>query len=212
MSCNGWKAVALALAAYAALSADTSGQKLSKADVVRGRNYLEEVRSGVVEATKGLSEAQWIFKPAADRWSAAEIVEHIVLVQEYILGPVREQLAKAHAGPDGFDARKVDAIIVNQLPDRSSKFRAPDPLRPTGRWTPAAALERLNDNTRRLTEYLESTPDLRLHFVDAPPLEALTKGQYKSMDGYEWLLAAGAHTERHTKQILEVKNDSKFPR
>jgi hypothetical protein len=31
------------------------------------------------------------------------------------------------------------------------------------------------------------------------------------LDGYEWILAAAAHSERHTKQILEVKADPNFP-
>jgi hypothetical protein len=31
------------------------------------------------------------------------------------------------------------------------------------------------------------------------------------MDGYQWVLATAAHTERHTKQILEVKSDPNFP-
>jgi hypothetical protein len=32
------------------------------------------------------------------------------------------------------------------------------------------------------------------------------------LDGYEWLLFIGAHSERHTKQILEVKADPNFPK
>jgi hypothetical protein len=31
------------------------------------------------------------------------------------------------------------------------------------------------------------------------------------MDGYQWILAAAAHTERHAKQMLEVKADDDFP-
>jgi hypothetical protein len=31
------------------------------------------------------------------------------------------------------------------------------------------------------------------------------------MDGYQWILAAAARTERHTKQILEVKAEAGFP-
>jgi len=30
------------------------------------------------------------------------------------------------------------------------------------------------------------------------------------IDGYQWILAASAHTERHTKQILEVRADPGF--
>jgi hypothetical protein len=31
------------------------------------------------------------------------------------------------------------------------------------------------------------------------------------MDGYRWILAAAAHAERHTKQILEVIGNAAFP-
>jgi hypothetical protein len=31
------------------------------------------------------------------------------------------------------------------------------------------------------------------------------------MDGYQWILAAAAHAERHTKQILEVIANAAFP-
>jgi len=32
------------------------------------------------------------------------------------------------------------------------------------------------------------------------------------LDGYEWLLFIGAHSERHTKQMLEVKASPDFPK
>jgi hypothetical protein len=158
-----------------------------------------------------LSEAQWKFKPAPDRWSIAEILEHIVLVQELALGPIREQLAKAPAASADRDYKQVDAIVVNQFPDRLTKFQAPEIVQPTGRWAPSAALDRLLKNYGRLGEYLESTPDLRQHRAPAPPLKAISKGAFESMDGYQWVLASAAHTERHTKQILEVKADPNFP-
>jgi hypothetical protein len=207
-----WKAATLTLAAYAALFADTTGGRLTTAEVDHARQYLDEARDGVIEATKGLSEAQWAFKPAADRWSIAEIVEHIVVVQEFVLGPIRGQLANAPAPPAGFDARLVDAIIVTQFLDRSAKFQAPEPIRPSARWSHDVALERLRENTKKLAAYLESTPDLREHAVDAPPIKALTNGKYDSMDGYQWVLAAAGHAIRHTEQIVEVKGDSHFPR
>jgi hypothetical protein len=42
--------------------------------------YLIETRDGVLEAVKGLSEAQWRFRPSPDRWSGLENVEHLALV------------------------------------------------------------------------------------------------------------------------------------
>ena len=66
-------------------------------------------------------------------------------------------------------------------------------------------------NQADLAEYLESTPDLREHATEAVPLKAVSNGAYDLMDGYQWILAAAAHTERHTKQILEVKANPAFP-
>ena len=69
---------------------------------------------------------------------------------------------------------------------------------------------KLLKNYAQLRTSLE-TPDLREHAIEAPPLKAASKGVYDSMDGYQWILAAAAHVERHTKQILEVRADPNFP-
>ena len=46
-------------------------QELSAADKDRAMQYLESTRKNIVDATKGLSEAQWNFKAGPDRWSIA---------------------------------------------------------------------------------------------------------------------------------------------
>jgi hypothetical protein len=51
---------------------------------------------------------------------------------------------------------------------------------------------------------LKDTPGLRDHAVDRP---VGTK-----WDAYEFILLIGAHSERHTKQIQEVKADPNFPK
>jgi len=192
------------------LTAFAAELTVTSSELDHARLYLQQTKNGVVGATKGLSQTQWNFKSAPDRWSIAEIVEHMVLAQDLVLGPTREKLAKAPP-PSDRDNKLVDAIVVNQIPDRTVKFKAPEFLEPTGRWAPAAAMNRLVKNYAQLTEYLETTPDLRQHSLDSPPLKAISKGAYDSMDGYQWILAAAAHVERHTKQILEVKADANFP-
>ena len=72
-------------------------------------------------------------------------------------------------------------------------------------------MERLLKNYAELRKYLETTPDLRQHAVDAPALKAISNGAYGSIDGYQAILLAAAHTERHTKQVLEVRADANFP-
>jgi hypothetical protein len=197
------------IAGSVALTPDAAGQKLAASDLEQARLYLEQTRSYVVGATRGLSDAQWKFKPAPDRWSILEVVEHMVVVQELVLGPIWEQLASAPAAPGNRDYKQVDKIVLFQFPNRLNRF--PSPEQPSGRWEPAVASGRLLKNHERLGEYLESTPDLRRHTRESPPLKAISNGAFDAMDGYQWLLAAAAHTERHTNQILEVKAHPDFP-
>ncbi len=183
---------------------------LTSAELENGRRYMEQTRTSVTDATRGLSAAQWSFQPGPGRWSIAEIVEHVVIVQERVLGPIMEGLANGGA-PGYADPKEVDAIVLDRFPERTLKFPAPEAVRPAGRWTPAEALDRLIANYRSLTGRLESSTGLRHHAIESPPLIAITQGVHRHMDGYQWLLAAAAHTERHTRQILEVKADPNFP-
>lgn len=184
---------------------------LQPSELAHARQYIQQTRDGLVAAVEGLSEAQWQFKAAPECWSIGEIFEHVVMTQELVLGPVCAQLASAPPASAAHDSKVVDALIVARFPDRSNKFKGPSVLTPSGAITAAAAVERLGANCVRLNVYLESTPDLRQHAVESAPLKAISNGEYQSMDGYQWVLALSAHTERHTRQILEVKADANFP-
>lgn len=186
-------------------------QTLTASELEQARLYFRQTRDGSLGAVKGLSPAQWNFKPAADRWSIAEILEHVVFVQERLLDRVREQIPQAPPLPADHDAKEIDAILIQQLPVRLSKFPSPEFAQPAGRWQPSEMVERLTTNYDRFEISLESIPDLRAHALEAAPLKAISQGRYQWMDGYQWLLAAAAHTERHTKQILEVKAAADFP-
>jgi hypothetical protein len=181
------------------------GESLTQADRERCQKYLEQTGAGVIEATKGLSEAQIKFKPAPDRWSVAETLEHIALPEDFLLHNITDTIMKARTGPAGRDAAKLDAMILAAVPDRSQKRQAPGPLVPTGRWTPAARLDHFQKSRAKTIAFLESKRDLREHASDDNPFK-------QPMDAYDWLLFIAAHSERHTKQILEVKADPNFPK
>lgn len=183
---------------------------LTSSELDRARLFLEQTKAGLTGATQGVSGAQWNFKPAPDRWSIAENLEHVVLVLEHVLGPIREKLDQAPASASA-DRPAVDDLVIHNFPSRLRKFTSPDSVRPSGRWTLSEALDRLHQGYARLAQYLESTPGLRERVVDSAPLRAVSQGKYETMDGYQWALAAAAHAERHTKQILEVKADPGFP-
>lgn len=184
-------------------------QKLTQAELDRARMYLDQTKVGITGAIKALSDPQWNFKPSPGQWSVGEITEHVIDVLGLVLGPVRGKLDQAASTPAHPDYKQVDDIIVYRFPNRLAKF--PSPVQPAGCLSPSQAIERLTADYARLSDYLETSPDLRNRYAEAPPLKAVSNGTYESMDGYQWILAAAAHTERHTKQILEVMADPAFP-
>jgi hypothetical protein len=185
----------------------TSAQDVSQADKDRTLAYLESTKKGVVEATKGLSEAQWNFKAGPDRWSIAQVMEHLAAAEDLLRDMDENKVMKspAIALRDPVEVKKIDEGLAAALPDRSHKLSAPEPLKPTNRFgTPEAAEKHFLESRATTEQFLKSTPDLRIHAVDGPTGVKL--------DGYEWILLIAGHTERHTKQMLEVKANPNFPK
>jgi hypothetical protein len=88
----------------------------------------------VQDATAGLSETQWNFKPAPDRWSVAEVTEHIAAAEDFLRGMVTDQVMKAPPRPAGEDVKALDEMVLTAIPDRTHKAQAPEPLKPTNRF------------------------------------------------------------------------------
>ncbi|HEY3740212.1 MAG TPA: hypothetical protein VGL53_10225, partial [Bryobacteraceae bacterium] len=129
-------------------------------------------------------------------------VEHIDLIQDAVLG-ILAKLPTAALPPQGFDAARIDAIILAKVPDRSEKVKAPPQAIPTGRWTPETALARFKESNQKIHAALDTSLDLRARVVNHP--------LFGPWHGYHWILGCGLHTARHTQQILEVKSDPGFP-
>lgn len=178
---------------------------LTAADRQKAMDYLEKTKRGVLEATSGLSEAQWNFKAGPDRWSIAEVTEHIAAAEDLLLGSVEEQVLKAPARTEQEDVAAIDAFVLKAIPDRTHKAQAPEPLKPTNRFgSPEAARKHFAESREKTEELLKFRQDLREHVTDSP--------LGKKLDAYEWILFTAAHSERHTKQIDEVKADPNFPK
>jgi len=190
----------------------TAQPTLQTTDIDQALAYFAQTRQRVFDVTAGLTNAQWQFKPAPDRWSIAENLEHMVMVEETVLGPVRQQLAQAPAPPADRNAVEIDQIVLSKLPDRSLRANAPSFLHPTGQWTLPHALERLTRNYESIADYVVSSSDLRQHHIDAPPLKHVTNGAHTTMDGYQWAIGMAAHDERHIRQIEELQADANYPR
>lgn len=195
--------IALSLALFSSLI--SQAQDLTAEDRRKAIEFLDHTRNEVLEATKGLSTAQWNYKPAPDRWSVAQVAEHIAAAEDFLMDMVRDKVMKAPPRTAPADVQAVDAFVMQAVPDRSKKVQAPEPLRPTNRFgTPKESLKHFKQSRAKTIQFVKTTPALREHAVDSP--------LGKQLDAYEWVLFVAAHSERHKKQIDEVKADPNFPK
>jgi len=196
-------AVLMALVLMAGATA-ASAQEVTQAEKDKALQYLESTKKNVLEATKGLSEAQWNFKAGPDRWSVAQVVEHIAASEDFIRGMVVEKVMTAPAGEAGRDLKKTDDGVLAMVPDRTHKAQAPEPLVPTNRFgSPESSIKHFVESRATTEDFLKTATGLRDHVTDSP---------MGKLDGYEFVLLIAAHSERHTKQINEVKADLNFPK
>jgi DinB superfamily len=183
------------------------GPTISQAERDKALTELEGSQKAFLDATRGLSEAQWNFKSAPDRWSVAECAEHIGVTEDMVFKMVTEQALKGPAEPQKRELVKMqDDQIITLALDRSQKFKAPESIQPTRRWaTPADITRNVLQNRAITLAFVNTTDqDLRNHFMDHPVL--------KTLDTYQWMILISAHMRRHTAQILEVKADPNFPK
>ena len=192
-------------------AAGAYGQTISQDDRQKLINHLEKTRTGIVEATRGLSAAQLDFKASPFRWSVAQCVEHIALSEGFLFQIATERALKAPAQATRKTAQQIveaDNFLLKNIPDRSSRFQAPEPIRPSKQSSAAGGeqgLQQFLTGRGRTIEYVKATQeDLRGHCIDSPFL--------KCMDTYQWILMLSAHSERHLAQLLEVKADPNYPK
>jgi uncharacterized damage-inducible protein DinB len=199
--------VCLAAISTMAQTTPQTGTTLTPQEREAALKEFQATQDKFLQSIAGLSQKQWTFKPGPDRWSVAEVSEHIAVAESGIFGVIQGKVMTTPAAPEKRELVKgKDEIILLKVPDRSRKAQAPEFLRPTGRWTTEADLTKAFVDSRKATmDYIRTTnDDLRDHFFDHPVLGP--------MDGYQWLLLISAHSARHTAQIEEVKADPNFPK
>ncbi len=166
---------------------------------------LEGARERLLRELDDLSDRQWRFKPAPDRWSVAEVAEHVVMVEQDMLRLVTTDLLATPVVEPDPQAERVTARIREESADRSREVPAAERVLPTGRWPDRKALIRAFKRTDdSLREFIRKTPaPIREHRLQHPAFGAL--------DGYQWVVLLAAHTDRHVQQVAEVKRSAGYP-
>jgi hypothetical protein len=182
-------------------SPSSSQLALTADEIAKASRHLSVTRDLLVESVTGLSASQWSFRPHYDSWSTAEILEHLVLIE----GRVHAIIGNMSSAPEAELTGKqieMDEVILNEVPKRTTKVKAPEPICPEGRWSGDEALQ-----------YFLTTRERTMQLLAAPLLRGRVRPHplFGAWDGYQWLLATGSHTARHIDQIHEIKADIHFP-
>jgi hypothetical protein len=184
------------IAARLAYFADHPDPTTTAAERARALQFWTAAREEFLRLVTPLSEEQWAFRPAPDRWSVREIAEHVVIVERYAHGLIEAALA---GDPDPDWPAKAGAVtegVCERILDRSRKGHAPPPMQPKGEWSGAEALRQYRearDKTREIIERFDLP--LKAHLASGPP---------GTFNGYDWILLVSLHNQRHNQQIAEV--------
>ncbi|WP_168208813.1 DinB family protein [Chitinophaga sp. XS-30] len=168
--------------------------------------YFNRTTGDLEKSVAGLSEAQLKFKPAPDKWSVSQCLEHIVATEKMLFDMAKKELAKPAQPELKGEVKTSDAELIAAMTDRSEKHKTSKELEGAGLYTdPQTALNDLAAARKPVLDYIQnaSLEDLRNHVSDYPTGKA---------DGYQSLLFIAAHCARHTLQIDEVKGDANFPK
>ncbi len=174
---------------------------MTSAEREKAAAYLDETREKLLQATMHLSPTQLQYKPAADRWSVAECLEHITLVETLVLGNINNAIQEAAGSPK---PDMSDDALVQTVTNRSARANAPERLVPTGRVPHGQLVGDFEAARKRTTDFVGSTNmPLRQYAFPHP--------RFGQVDCYQWVLLVAGHGDRHRRQVEEVIADAGFP-
>ena len=167
-------------------------------------DLLNKSNREFLEAVETVTDRQWSFKPGPDRWSIAEVAEHIVLSEAALFDNATKNVNGS--ADEKWDATlgKTD-MLRRALPNRSTKVTAPEEIQPKHGMTRAQLMARFKEQRARTLAYAQETEaPLKAHTVANP--------FFGPLNGHQWLLYIPLHNLRHNLQIAEVKTASDYPR
>jgi hypothetical protein len=184
-------------------AADTHMTPEERTKVIK---YLEESRKEFLAAIDGVTEEQWKWKPAPERWSVGETAEHIVLAEALLFANVQKAIASQPNPAWEEKTRGKTEFIERVMAPRLGKATAPEPIVPSGKMTQAQVRETFLKQRDEIEKFAKETQvALKEYTVDHPfPV-------FGTLNAFQWLIYAPLHTERHDKQIAEVKATAGYP-
>ena len=170
-------------------------------------HWLEESHQEFLASIDGVTDEQWKWKPAPERWSVGETAEHIVLAEALLFDSVKKAMSSPANPAWEEETKGKTEFIVKVMAPRLGKAQAPEPIVPRNGMTLAQVRERFEQQRAEIVKFATDTNlALKEHTVVHPfPV-------FGTLNAYQWLIYVPLHTERHDKQIAEVKATAGYPK
>jgi hypothetical protein len=195
----------LSLLVITGLAGTVKTNVVTKEERKYATGLMKESYKQAIKSVKGLSDAQLDFKIASDKWSVRNCFYHIAATENG-LWQWFEASMKAPANPEKrAEIKLTDEQFVAMIKDRSNKAQAPEQFRPENiKYTnlPEAMADFKTSRMAHIQYMKTTTEDMRNHVVQMP---------FGWVDCYQLYLLIGAHSNRHTQQMNEVKTATGFP-
>jgi hypothetical protein len=177
-------------------------EHITQAERENAANCLAITRAEVINAVISFNAEQLDFKPGPQRWSIAETVQHLMIVDKLVLGMAANAGSATTTEVSAWNGR--DDELLSRVRDRSEKMQAPEIGIPSAGLPAVAAIAEFEAGRNALILFIRNTQvPLRRHTIPHPI--------FGNLDCYQWILSLGAHAERHLKQIRETIDSPLFP-
>ncbi|HSQ31110.1 MAG TPA: DinB family protein [Gemmatimonadaceae bacterium] len=161
--------------------------------------YVDRETSALREVYESVPPEERNVRSDPARWSPAEIVQHLAIVDRRIVQRLASLVEEARALPPETETTSaLSNHLVTRVLDRTGRLRTSAMGEP-GQTDPARVWDELIATRRALAEVVASGDGLSLGGVSAPhPALGV-------FNGYEWIVFMGAHAARHADQIREMR-------
>jgi DinB superfamily len=164
-------------------------------------HYLDDTVADLRAAVDSVPSALRERKPAPGRWSVAEVLEHLSLVEERIAKMAAAQIESGRAdglGPDPNTVGALETFDAHRVVDRSRRMIASENALPFQGLDEPAAWAALSQARAAVRTAVLGGDGMNLAELVVPHS---TLGH---MNLYHWVAFIGAHELRHAAQIREI--------
>jgi uncharacterized damage-inducible protein DinB len=166
--------------------------------------YLDTTRAALGDALEQVAPERRNERPAPDRWSAAEVLDHLTIIESRIVGVLSGRVAAAKAtglGPELETSAVLDTLDRERIRDRSQRVEAPELVQPQSGSDAASGWQALQQSRANLRVAVLAGDGLALsEITHQHPVLGL-------INMYQWITFVGAHEARHTAQICELARE-----